>query len=154
LGDSVSILVDIKADELANMTPIARMPKSGEAGGWSVQLKEDGGIVFRIGTVDHHTDMIADHIYEPGKLVQLACLFEKGTASIYKNGLLVKKFTGITENIRDTKTAGRVGTVGRDFEAVGDVVMQVGKTDQENKSFKNFRGTMQHLRIYNRIISM
>jgi hypothetical protein len=62
----------------------------------------------------------------------------------------MKTQTGILQNTKDATAAGRVGTVGKAFEAVGDVVMQVGATDKETKVMKNFRGVIQHLRIYNR----
>lgn len=152
-GDSISIQMDIKTDEFANTIPIARIPKTGESG-WAIQLKEDGHIIFRIGSLDSHTDVVTDHIYQPGKIIRLACTFENGVASIYINNQMVKQQTGIKQNTKESKTAGRLGTVGRDFEAVGDVVMQLGDTDKENKTYKNFRGSIQHLRIYNRKIKI
>jgi hypothetical protein len=42
---------------------------------------------------------------------------------------------------------------GKEFEAVGDVVMQVGKEDKESLVMKNFRGSLQHIRIYNKIVT-
>jgi hypothetical protein len=45
-----------------------------------------------------------------------------------------------------------VGTVGKEFEAVGDVVMQVGKEERESLDMKIFRGSLQNLRIYNNIV--
>lgn len=148
-GDSIAVSVDLVANELANMTPIARIPKKGNSG-WSIQLKKDGGLVFRIGSIENHTDIIVDNIYQAGQKVQLTCEFINGTALIYKGNELVKKQSGITQNTKDATAAGRVGTVGRDFEAVGDVVMQVGNTDKESQQLKNFRGSIQHLKIYNR----
>jgi hypothetical protein len=131
------------------MTPIARIPKKGNSG-WSIQLKKDGGLVFRIGSIENHTDIIANNIYQAGQKIQLICEFINGTAFIYKGKDLVKKQSGITQNTKDATAAGRVGTVGRDFEAVGDVVMQVGNTDKESQQLKNFRGSIQYLKIYNR----
>jgi hypothetical protein len=148
-GDSIAVSVDLVANELANMTPIARIPKKGNSG-WSIQLKKDGCLVFRIGSIENHTDIIADNIYQAGQKIQLTCEFINGTAFIYKGKELIKKQSGITQNTKDATAAGRVGTVGRDFEAVGDVVMQVGNTDKESQQLKNFRGSIQHLKIYNR----
>ncbi len=148
-GDTISIDMDIQAAELANMTPIARIPKTGNSG-WSIQLKKNGGIVFRIGSIESHTDVEVDNIYEPGKMVHLTCEYENGTAFIYKSGKLFKQQSGIKHLTKDATAAGRVGTVGKDFEAVGDVVMQVGNSDKENGILKNFNGSIQHLRIYNR----
>lgn len=148
-GDAITIDMDIQASELANMTPIARIPKTGNAG-WAIQLTKEGGIIFRIGSIENHTDVLVDNLYEKGKMVHLTCIYENGTVFIYKAGQLVKQQTGIKHLTKDASAAGRVGTVGKDFEAVGDVVMQVGNTDKENTKLKNFSGTIQHLRIYNK----
>lgn len=151
-GDSISVLFDLTAEIYANMTPIARIPKKGNAG-WSVQTTVSGGLIFRIGSVEQHHDVFVDHVYEPGKPVSIALVFENGNASVYKNGsLLIKESVGAF-NTKDATAAGRVGTVGKEFEAVGDVVMQVGKEDKESLAMKNFRGSLQHIRIYNKIVT-
>ncbi len=150
-GDSISVLFDLTADALANTTPIARIPKTGNSG-WSVQTTVSGGLIFRIGSIASHKDIIADHVYEPGKKVAVALVFEKGNVSIYKNGQLVKTAFVGEFNTKDATAAGRVGTVGKDFEAVGEVVMQVANADKESAAMKNFRGSLQNLRIYNRIV--
>jgi hypothetical protein len=150
-GDSISVLFDLTAASLANMTPIARIPKKGLAG-WSVQTTVSGGMIFRIGSIEEHQDVFAENIYEPGKQVSIALVFENGNASIYKNGLLVKKEYVAKFNTKDATAAGRVGTVGKEFEAVGDVVMQVGKEERESLDMKIFRGSLQNLRIYNNIV--
>jgi len=148
-GDTMTLSVDITANEFANTTPIARIPKKGNSG-WSLQLQKNGSIIFRIGSIESHTDVVAEAIYEAGKKVTVTCLFENGTVSIYKNGKLVKQQSGITQNTKDATAAGRVGTVGKDFEAVGDVVMQVASNDKETSAMKNFRGSIQNLKVYNR----
>ena len=151
-GDSISVLFDLTADIYANMTPIARIPKQGNSG-WSVQTTVSGGLIFRIGSVEQHHDVFVDHVYEPGKTVSIALVFENGNALVYKNGQLLKKeFVGAF-NTKDATAAGRVGTVGKEFEAVGEVVMQVGKEDKESSAMKNFRGRLQHIRIYNKIVT-
>lgn len=152
-GDTMAVSMEIRADQRANMTPIARIPKKGNAG-WSVQLTQQGGVVLRIGSIENHTDVLAEDAYMPGKSTQITCMFENGTASIYVNGICKKTQQGITQNTKDATAAGRVGTVGKDFEAVGEVVMQVGNTDKENTGMKNFRGTIQHLKIFNKKISL
>ena len=65
--------------------------------------------------------------------------------------MLKKAFVG-EFNTKDATAAGRVGTVGKDFEAVGEVVMQVANADKESSVMKNFRGSLQNLRVYNRIV--
>lgn len=149
-GDSITVAFDLKADAQANMTPIARIPKKGESG-WSIQLQADGSLLFRIGSIENHRDIIANNAYEVGKVASFKCVFHNGTASIFKNGQLLKTENGIKQNTKDATAAGRVGTVGQDFEAVGEVVMEVGKNDKENAKMKNFRGSIQHLKIYNEV---
>jgi len=148
-GDTMTLSVDITANEFANTTPIARIPKTGNSG-WSLQLQKDGSVIYRIGSIENHTDVVADAVYEPNKKVTITCLFENGTASIYKNGKLIKQQSGIVQNTKDATAAGKVGTVGKDFQAVGDVVMQMSSTDKESTTMKNFRGTIQQLKVYNR----
>lgn len=149
LGDTISVCFNLIADEKANMTPIARIPKKGNSG-WAVQLTKDGGLIFKIGSQESHTNVFAKNVYKAGKDVRIACCFEKGTASIYVNGKLVKKQTGITHDTWDKTAAGRLGTVGKDYEAVGEVVMEVGNKDRETDSMRNFRGTLSKVAIYNK----
>jgi len=149
-GDSIAVLFDLTADILANTTPIARIPKTGNAG-WSVQTTYTGALVFRIGSLASHEDIIAEQMYEPGKKVSVSLVYAKGNVSVYKNGQLVKTAFVGAYNTKDATAAGRVGTVGKEFEAVGDVVMQVANADKETSGMKNFRGSLQNLRIYNKI---
>lgn len=149
-GDSITVAFDLKADAQANMTPIARIPKKGESG-WSIQLQADGSLLFRIGSIENHRDIIAPNAYEVAKVASFKCVFQNGTASIFKNGQLLKTENGIKQNTKDATAAGRVGTVGQDFEAVGEVVMEVRKTDKENTKMKNFRGSIQNLKIFNEV---
>ncbi len=148
LGDSITVSFDVKAAELANMTPIARIPKQGLSG-WAVQLTADGGLIFRIGSTENHRDVVAPNAYEADKVSSIKCVFHNSMATIYRDGKLLKTESGISQTTKDATAAGRVGTVGKDFEAVGDVVVQVGKADSESQQMKNFRGTIQHLKIYN-----
>ncbi len=139
----------MNAAEKANMVPIARIPKTGKDG-WAIQLKADGGLIFRVGSVENHADVVADGMYTPGQVSSVKCVYANGTASVYRNGRLVKTQTGISFGTKDATAAGRLGTVGPAFEAVGDVVMEVTKSGGETAGMKNFRGTLQHVKIYNR----
>jgi hypothetical protein len=42
--------------------------------------------------------------------------------------------------------------VGKEFEAIGDVVMQVNTADKETNKMSNFRGDIHQLRIYNQAV--
>lgn len=148
-GDTISVSMKLTADQRANMTPIARMPKKGNSG-WSINLTKEGGLIFRIGSMEDHTDVLVSDIYTAGEKVVIACAFEKGTVYIFKNGILKHKQGGIQQNTKDATAAGRLGTVGKDYEAVGDVVMKVASVDKETKQYMNFRGTIEKLEIHNR----
>jgi hypothetical protein len=65
---------------------------------------------------------------------------------------LIAQRSGITHETKDATAAGRVGTVGKAFEAVGEVVMQMEKAEDDRAGMKNFQGSIRHLRIYNRAI--
>lgn len=148
LGDTISVCFTLNASEMANTTPIARIPKSGTSG-WSVMLTANGGLIFRIGSIENHTDVYAKGVYKVGKPVRVACVFEHGTALVYADGRLIKRQRGIVQNTWDKTAAGRLGSVGKSYEAVGEVVMQVAGSDKETKSMKNFRGSLYRVKIFN-----
>lgn len=151
-GDTISVLFDLNADMFANMTPIARIPKKGKSG-WSVQTTHSGGLIFRIGSIETHFDFVVEKVYEPGKTVAIALLFENGKVSAFKNGVLLKTAHAGEFNTSDATAAGRVGTVGKEFEAIGEVVMQVGTEERESQAMKIFRGSLQNIRIYNNAVT-
>lgn len=148
-GDTISVCFTLNADARANMVPVARIPMKGNSG-WAVQLTREGGLIFRIGSVESHTDVLAANIYRPGKNVAISCVFAKGTAYIYADGRLKKTVSGIAQDTNDATAAGRLGTVGKNFEAVGEVVMQVASSDAETSAMQNFRGSLSKVRIYNK----
>ncbi len=147
-GDAMSVSFTLTADMMANMTPIARIPKTGNSG-WAVQLNEDGSLIFRIGSVANHTDVLAPKVYTAGQSVNVCCVFNNGTAFIFINGNLVTKVTGITQLTKDDTAAGRLGAVGSAYSAVGDVVLPDSSIVNTNTTMKNFKGSIQNLRVYN-----
>jgi beta-glucanase (GH16 family) len=147
-GDAISVSFTITADMKANMTPIARIPKTGTSG-WAVQLNEDGSLIFRIGSVASHTDVLASNVYTVGQPVNVCCVYNSGTAFIFINGSLVSKVTGITQFTKDGTAAGRLGAVGSAYSAVGEVVLPDSTIVNTNTTMKNFKGSIQHLRVYN-----
>ncbi len=150
-GDSITVKFRMNAAVMANTVPIARMPKTGDAG-WAIQLRKDGGLVFSIGSVANHRDVVAPNAYIAGKTVDISCVFANGTALIYANGKLLKKETGITQNTKDATAAGRLGTVDQNFETVGDVVLESDKKIVGSSKLQNFKGTLQQVKMYNRVV--
>ncbi len=148
-GDTITVKFRLNAAEMANTVPMARMPKKGDSG-WAIQLRNDGALIFSIGSVANRHDVVALNAYKAGKPVDISCVFAGGTASIFANGKLLKRETGITQNTKDATAAGRLGTVDQNFDAVGDVVMENDRKAIEPTKLKNFKGTLQNVRMYNR----
>ena len=153
LGDEMTIDLTLKAKELANMCPVARMPKDGKSG-WAILLLENGDITFSVGSIGDHSDIVASKVYEAGKEVKVTCKYNRGEACIYINNQLVAKESGIKQDTKDVSAAGRLGTVGAAFQAVGDVIVKTEENDGVAKPYsnqiKNFRGTISNLKVYNR----
>ncbi len=150
-GDAMTVRFTVEADEVANMTPLARIPKTGNAG-WSVQLTSEGGVVFRIGSIENHTDVVAPNAYRAGTPVEITCVFDRGRAAVYADGRLLQSRTGIVQNTRDASAAGRLGTVGEAYEAVSEVIRETGLQQPESAKMKNFRGTLSKVAVYNKAL--
>lgn len=150
-GDSISVNFTMNAALMANTIPIARMPKKGDSG-WAIQLRKDGALVFSIGSLANHHDVVAPHAYVAGKPVSIRCVFTSGKAMIYANDKLLKTETGITQNTKDDTAAGRLGTVDQNFETVGDVVLESDKKGAEYSKIQNFKGILQFVKIYNEVL--
>ncbi|NQU41966.1 hypothetical protein HQ520_01680, partial [bacterium] len=132
-------------------------PKTGDAG-WAVQLFGSGGVIFRIGSGDNHSDILAPQAYEAGKPCRITCLFDRGEARIYADGKLLKTQDGIMQKTDDTTAAGRLGSTGETYQAVAGVI----STDESSKAAEetsraartqNFVGTLREVRVYNRALS-
>ena len=133
------------------MTPIAKIPETGQSG-WLIGLKEDGGLLFRIGSQADYTDVIAQDVYTAGRECRIVCQFDNGTASIYRDGKLVASKAGIAQNTLDKTAAGKLGSVGWGYEAVNGVVQESEEKQHEKVETKNFKGTIQNVKIYNKAI--
>ena len=150
-GEAITVSFTVNAAQMGNMTPIARIPEKGISG-WAISLKEDGSVVFRIGSVQNHYDVIAENAYKAGEPNRITCVFDKGEASIYVDGKLLTQHSGIIQNTLEKETAGRLGTVGKAYEAVNDVIVQTGEADDDTPERMNFRGTLHNVAIYNRAV--
>lgn len=152
-GESITVSFAMEPCLNASSSPIARIPAKGNAG-WAVRLTEDGSLVFRIGSAENHRDVVVPNAWEQGKESRVACVFDRGTASIYINGKLLKKETGITQTTTDATKAGKMGAVSDVFEAVGDVTVRANGTDSAPAAkSQNYSGTLRQVRIYNRALA-
>jgi hypothetical protein len=149
-GDTVSIGFDIKPALVANMCPITRSSQSGKSG-WAILFTNTGDVIFRIGSIETHHDVIAPHVYKANQNIHLNFVYQKSAALIYLNGRLIAKQDGIAEDTKDAVAAGRLGATNQMFDAVGDVMART-KNNFVNPG-QRFVGEMGKLRIYNRGIS-
>jgi len=154
-GEAITISFVMNPDTVANMTPISKIPQKGDAG-WGLQLTENGGLVFRIGSQENHRDIIANGVYKKGKKTDVVCSFSNGTAEIFIDGVSVKKETGITQSTMDKNAVGRLGDVGEQLQVIADVFIPLNG-EKESKLIKQnitrYRGTLQNIRIYNRSLA-
>jgi len=155
-GDAISVEFTINANRLANTTPIARMPPKGNSG-WAVQLTDNGQVVFCLGSVEHHQNVVAKAHYQPGKDCHIACLFDRGVAKIFVNGILLKTVKDIPFDTLDRSAPGRVGANDNRYDAVGEVIMPATRAkimpSTKEPQPQNFAGTMANIEIYNRTLS-
>ena len=152
-GDAITVSFVMNPAKLATTSPIERIPAQGNDG-WAVQLHSNGDLVFRIGSGKSHTDVIARSAYAAGRETRVTCVFDHGTASIYANGKLLQKKTGIKQTTKDDTKPGKLGAVGDAYEAVGDVtVASAGGRKSKAAKAAKYIGTLRDVRIHNRALS-
>jgi beta-glucanase (GH16 family) len=155
-GDAISVVFTMTPDARANTMPIARAPKTGNAG-WAVQLTEQGQVVLRIGSSATQEVLVADAHYVAGKPLTVACIVERGTARIAINGKVIASRSGLTCTTTDATAAGRLGNVSNVFDAVGDVMVQTAPGADPITGaiprYKAYRGQLAQVRVYNRALS-
>ena len=156
VGEAITIAFTMNPSRRANTLPIARVPKTGDAG-WAIQLTEGGQIIFRVGSSARHQAVVADADYQADRPTHVACVFDHGNASIFVNGALKKTARDIPFSVRDTTAAGRLGSVSNLYEAVGDVIVRSDEQDAlMTKSilrYRNYAGALRDIRVYNRALA-
>lgn len=156
VGESVSIGFTMRPDTVANMTPLSKIPQKGDAG-WGLQLTENGDLMFRIGSQENHSDVIANAVYTKGKKTAVVCTFNNGTAEIFIDGVMVKREQGIIQTTNDKNAVGRLGDVGEQLQVIADVFIPLngeqGNKIVQQKNITRYKGTLQDIRIYNRAIT-
>jgi hypothetical protein len=155
LGDAITVSFRINAGMKSDMTPVARMPKTGMSG-WAVQLTDKGGLNFRIGSQSENFCLQADNVYEPNKEFLITCIFNNGVAEIFIDGKLAAVGTGISFNTKDKTAAGRLGDTQTDIKSVAEVYIPETNSETSaagDRKIQQFKGRIKDLRIYNRAIS-
>lgn len=155
-GEAISISFVMNPDTVANMTPVSRIPQKGNAG-WALQLTENGGLIFRVGSQENHQDVIANAVYKRGKTTAVVCSFNNGTAEIFVDGVMVKREEGILQSTKDKTAGGRLGDVGEQLQVIADSFIPLngeeGNKIKQQKDITRYKGTLQNIKIYNRSIS-
>jgi subtilisin family serine protease len=105
---ALTVAFAVTADALKNQIPVDKEPVMGSAG-WTVKLRANGDLWFRIGSDTNHTDVVLGKAYLAGQRVHLACTFAAQTAKLYVNGVLRKTQTGIHQSTQATATSLRLG---------------------------------------------
>lgn len=146
-GDAFSVVFTMRAEAREATTPIARVPKAGDAG-WAVRLTPGGDIVFSIGTSEQHRDLVARDAYAAGKTTRVSCVFEAGQARIYVDAVERASGAGFPGAVTDTTAPGRLGSV-PDVYQLNDMLGQSGNTVTQG----NFRGELSDVRIHNRALT-
>lgn len=152
LGESMTVSLVLTPERLATTFPVARLPKTGQHG-WGVGLTAEGGLFFRLGSQADHRDLLVPQAYRPGQPLRIACVYDRGTATIYVDGTLRQRVEGLTHAPRDTTAPGRLGANSGRYEAAGDVTLLARDPHPPATAFQNYRGTVRHLRVYNRALA-
>ncbi len=151
LGERMTVTFVVQPEKLAATFPVARQPKTGTAG-WAVGLAEDGRAFFRLGSQADHRDVVAPAALRPGTAARVTCVFDRGTASVYLDGVLQQRVAGLTHTPQDTTAPGRLGANSGLYDAVGDVTLATAAPPAKAQRFRNFSGTLADVRIYNRAL--
>jgi uncharacterized membrane protein len=87
------------ADQTTSMSPVDKLPASGTKHGWSVKLRTNGELWFRLGTEAAKTDVVVTNAYTANTPVHIACTYSGGVARVYINGVLRQTSPVLTYNL-------------------------------------------------------
>jgi hypothetical protein len=133
-ASSLTVAFFATPSRLAAMGPVDKLPLTGTAG-WSVKLRSNGDLWFRIGSEGTKADAIATGVYSANARVHIACTFSGGTARIYVNGALRTTLTGISYAVANSTTPLRLG------------IPSAAATTN------TYAGVLEKVRIYNRVLT-
>ncbi len=150
-GDAVTVSFVVRPGKLADCFPLARLPKT-EGAGWAVGLTSAGAVFLRLGHHARPVDVAAPDVLRPGVPVRVTCVYDRGTVSLYADGIRIKTTENAGPAPTDTATAGRLGANSGRYEAVGDVTLATAASPQAVR-YGNFAGELGQVRIYNRALA-
>jgi hypothetical protein len=133
-ASNLTVAFYMTAHKLANMVPADKLPTTGKAG-WSVKMRSNGDLWFRIGSDKTKTDVTKSGAYSANTKVHITCTFGSGTAKIYVNGVLVTTKTKITYTVNNTTTNLRLG-----IPSVAAIT-------------EKFDGVLEQVKVYNQVLT-
>ena len=151
LGDTMTVSFVVQPQKKAGAFPLARLPKTGDTG-WGVGMRENGDVFFRLGSQASHRDIVAPTAYRVGVATRVTCVFDRGTALVYLDGVLKQRVEGLTFSPKDATAPGRLGANSGLYDAVGDVTLTSDAPPPKTQRFQNYAGTLGDIRIYNRAL--
>ncbi len=151
LGEAMTASLVVQADLLQDAVPMMRAGRTGKEG-WAIGLDARGGAYCQVGSAGDHLKIAAPAAYKAGQPVMLTCVYERGTISLYVDGMRRAQQTTSEYGTRDEKAAGRLGATAAWYDAVGDVTAHAVPEDGAKRA-RNFNGSLSRVAIYNRTLS-
>lgn len=107
---SLSIAFWTRPSSLKHQIPIDKTPLGSSGLGWTIKLRSDGAVWFRVGSNSAFTDIkSAATTYAPNTWLHVAATFTGGSARLYVNGVLRASANSISHAVADTTTELRLG---------------------------------------------
>ncbi len=150
-GDAITVSFVVRPEKLSDCFPLARLPKT-EGAGWAVGLTSAGTVFLRLGHHARPVDVAAPAVLRAGVPVRVTCVYDRGTVSLYADGIRKKTADNAGPAPTDAATAGRLGANSGRYEAVGDVTLATGPAAHVQR-YGNFAGELGQVRIYNRALA-
>lgn len=108
--DEIGIAFWMKPDHAADMIPLDKHPNDATGAGWSVRLKSDGSLAFRVGSfLNAVVVSTRGPVYEAGRWTHVACSYKGGTVRIFINGQLRAMQNGLTVTSNTSALKVRMG---------------------------------------------
>lgn len=150
-GEAVSVSCRVKPARLETVVPLERAPKTGNAG-WSFLLTQQGDVVFRIGSIATHSDLVAHRVAAAGRSLLVTGIVNHGIASLYIDGKLAARTANLSTGTSGNPAIGKIGYAGDEYAAVGEITLKQSASGRAAPT-PRFTGTISDVRIYNRALS-
>ncbi len=145
-GSATALTVAFFANAAAfgNMQPVDKLPldataPNGAAGGWSVKMRSDGDVWFRVGNETTNTTAKYANAYAPGMKVHLACTFGGGVAKVYCDGVELTDYAGVAGSIA---------------QSVANSVVEMRLAVPQRAATTNiFHGDLERVRVFHQVLT-